>query len=126
MINHEQQTYAQKVTVWCGITNERIIGPYFFEDNNRLSVTVTGHKYRKMIEEYLLLQIQDMQNFWFPRWGNGTYSKGKYDISWSFNFPLWPQRSPDLLISFFGAILTLYLLNSFFRDKDRLFSSTDS
>ena len=49
------------------------------------------------------------------RWGNGTYDKGNYDItegslSWSFKYPVlvmfhaWPPRSPDFLISFFGAI----------------------
>ena len=36
-----------------------------------MTVTVTGHKYRKMIEDYLLLQIQDldMQNFRFQQDG---------------------------------------------------------
>ena len=33
MIIHEQPTHAQKDTVWCGIANERIIGPSFFEDD---------------------------------------------------------------------------------------------
>ena len=33
MIVHKQPTHAQKVTVWCGITSERIIGPHFLEND---------------------------------------------------------------------------------------------
>ena len=42
MIVHEQPIHAQNVTVWCGITNERMIGPYLFEDDKGLTVAVTG------------------------------------------------------------------------------------
>ena len=98
MIIHKQPTRAQKVTICCGITNERIIGPYFFEDGNELTATVTGHKYRNMIiKEYLLPQIQDldMQNFWFQQESNGTYGKGNHDITTAF---------PGRLISLFGDV----------------------
>lgn len=32
-IIHEEPLYDQRVTVWAGICGERIIGPFFFEDD---------------------------------------------------------------------------------------------
>ena len=108
---HEQPAHAHKVTVWCGITNERIIGPYFLEDDNGLTLTVTGHKCRKIIEEYILLSKLhdlDIQNFWFKQDGTTAHTAwGNHDITedsltWWFNFSLWrcpmPPRSPDFIL----------------------------
>ncbi|KAF2366556.1 Protein of unknown function DUF4817 [Trinorchestia longiramus] len=39
----EIHEHPLKVTVWCGITSSRIIGPYFFEDVD--TVTVNGNRY---------------------------------------------------------------------------------
>ena len=72
-----------------------------------MTVTVTGYKYRKISEEYLLPLIQDldMQNFCTSKMRHRTYGKGNHDISWSFNFLLWwcsiattISWSPDLFL----------------------------
>ena len=41
----------------CGITYERIIGPYFFESENGASTTVTGASYRKCIQKFSMAEI---------------------------------------------------------------------
>lgn len=41
-IVHVSELHARKVTVWCGVTSERIIRPFFFEDANENAFTVTG------------------------------------------------------------------------------------
>ena len=68
-IIHEQPHHAQKVTVWCGITSVRIIGPCFFEDLDGTTVTVKGDNFRQKIQDYLLPQLEDldMQNVCFQR-----------------------------------------------------------
>jgi hypothetical protein len=40
--------HTAKVTVWCGVSAFGIIGPYFFEENNR-TVTVTAARYQVML-----------------------------------------------------------------------------
>ena len=44
-IIHELPLHSQKVTVWCGMTCERIIGPCFFENENGATADVTGASY---------------------------------------------------------------------------------
>ena len=41
-IDHATKLHTRKVIVWCGVTSERIIGPYFLEDPDENAVTVTG------------------------------------------------------------------------------------
>ena len=39
-IIHEFPLYSQKVSFWCSMTCRRIIGPYFFENENRANATI--------------------------------------------------------------------------------------
>ena len=41
---HQRELHPVKCTVWCTITSNKIIGPYFFEDDGN-AVTVTGERY---------------------------------------------------------------------------------
>ena len=50
---HQHELHPLKVTIWCGVTSERVIGPYFFEDEDGNTVTVTGDRYREMLENFL-------------------------------------------------------------------------
>ena len=50
------------------MTSERIIGPYFFQNQNGESATVTVASYRKRIAECLIPRIQDA-NMWFQQDG---------------------------------------------------------
>ena len=106
-IIHEQSLHPQKVTVWCGITSARIIGPYFFEDDG-VTTTVTGNNYRQMLQRYLLPQLEDleMHNMWFQQDGATPHTARETMTILREAFPgkvisrsgdvSWPPRSPDL------------------------------
>jgi len=40
----ERQMHPLRYTVWCGITSEKIIGPYFFEKDEKLRSMLTAFK----------------------------------------------------------------------------------
>ena len=92
-----------KVTVWCGITATRVIGPFFLRD------TMNGERYHHMLEDFIIQEInqmnkdhvifmqdgapphyanfvQDLLNNSFP--GRWIGRRGPYD---------WPACSPDLI-----------------------------
>jgi hypothetical protein len=48
---------VQRVTVRCGVANFGVIGPYFFEDEVGLAVTVTSARYVEMLWNFLTPQI---------------------------------------------------------------------
>lgn len=50
-----------KVTVWCGLWNGGVIGPYFFENDAGERVTVNGQRYHDMLEKKLWPQLEDME-----------------------------------------------------------------
>lgn len=62
---HEVPLHSPKVTVWCGVWSERVIGPYFFEDDNNSWVTVNGVRYRAMIRDFLTTELaeNEMEHF---------------------------------------------------------------
>jgi hypothetical protein len=39
---HERPFHLAKVTVWCAISSNGVIGPYFFENDDGHAVTVTS------------------------------------------------------------------------------------
>lgn len=55
--------HATRVTVWCGVTNRGVIGPYFFEDARGNAVSVTGERYREMLTRYVLPLLRDDPRF---------------------------------------------------------------
>lgn len=105
----EAEQYPQFVTVWCGVMADKIVGPYFFEENHE-RVTVNGKRYCEMVKNFLLPQL-DAQNvslrrMWFQQDGAGGHSAkrtiallrqsfGNRVISKNAAVP-WPPRSPDL------------------------------
>ena len=54
----EQPLYPLKTTVCCGLWAGAIIGPYFFKNEANQNVTVNGNRYRTMLSEYVLPEIQ--------------------------------------------------------------------
>jgi hypothetical protein len=36
---HQQPVHSARVTVWCGVANFGVIGPYFFEDKDGCAVS---------------------------------------------------------------------------------------
>ena len=45
----QKPLHPQRVTVWCGLSAERVIGPYFFEDSAGGPITIDQHVYHKML-----------------------------------------------------------------------------
>ena len=57
----------QRMTVWCGFWYGGIIGPFFFENEQRAAVTVNGERYRVMLNEFLFPEFKEdeMDDIWF-------------------------------------------------------------
>lgn len=62
---HEKPLYSDKVTVWCAISSEAIVGPYLFEENIH-AVTICK-RYVNMIQRFPESQIQqvNLNLVWF-------------------------------------------------------------
>ncbi|KAL0868271.1 hypothetical protein ABMA27_007802 [Loxostege sticticalis] len=97
-----------KVTVWCGICVDRVIGPYFFEDAGGNAITVNGERYRTMLREFLIPSLDELglEHIWFQQDGATAHTaRDTMDlvrdafpgrvISRFGDLP-WPARSPDL------------------------------
>lgn len=105
---HEKPLHSPKVTVWCGICSERVIGPYFFEDETGATVTVNGVRYRAMIRDFLANELAEnnMEHYWFQQDGATCHSARETIDLLKPMFPRrliskngdydWPPRSPDL------------------------------
>ena len=63
----EKSTHPKRVTVWCGFGSRGIIGPFFFENEQWVAVTVSGVRYRAMLNEVLFTKFEkeDIGNIWF-------------------------------------------------------------
>ena len=72
-----------KIAVWCGCWYGGIIGPFLFENEQRVAVTVNGKRYRAMLNDFLFLKIEedDMDDIWSFQFHS--------DVSW-------PPRSSEL------------------------------
>ncbi|GFX35811.1 putative DD41D transposase [Trichonephila clavipes] len=74
----ETPLHPEKLTVWCALWAGGVICPYFFKNDEGHNVTVNGHRYRAMIT-----------NSFIPELNNR-------DIQELFGPVNWPQRSCDL------------------------------
>lgn len=106
---HEQPLHSEKVTVWCGVSAFGILGPYFFEENDR-AVTVTSQRYLEMLQNFLLAELQQLgvENnvLWFQQDGATSHTARICMAALRNMFPgrlisrhgdfNWPPRSPDL------------------------------
>ena len=71
LIIHELPFYAQKVTVWCRVCDDKIIGLFFFEDEAGETVSVNQQRYRDMKSDFFTLTVCDsgMEHFRFQQDG---------------------------------------------------------
>lgn len=114
VIDNKNQ-YYQKTNVWCGIINDKLIGPFFFRQN------LTGDTYLHFLENELTdfldnMSIQERRKLWFVHDGCPAHSarivsewlNGEFGDKWlgRNTDPRWPPRSPDLtpLDFFYGDI----------------------
>ena len=49
---HQRPLHSERLTVWCGIASFGVLGPYFFEDNEDATVTVTFKHYVAMLSNF--------------------------------------------------------------------------
>lgn len=126
---HEKPLHPLKVTVWCGICSERVIGPYFFENADGTTVTVTGERYRQMLNEFCLPKVAEfgLEHCWFQQDGATSHTAQETMEILRHQFPgrvisrfgdlNWPARSPDLTVPDF--FLWGFLKSRVYRHKLR-------
>jgi len=70
---HQKPLHSPKVTVWAAMSSRGIIGPYFFEDERGRALTVNSERYVRMLDEFLLPELQNFpgynQRTWFQQDG---------------------------------------------------------
>ncbi|GFW99043.1 transposable element Tc3 transposase [Trichonephila clavipes] len=104
----ETPLYPENLTVWCALWAGGIIGPYFFKNDEGHNVTVNGDRYRAMITNFFIPELNnhDVQELWFQQDGVTCHTAratiellkdtfGDRLIS-RFGPVNWPPRSCDL------------------------------
>lgn len=71
---HQHQAHSKKCTVWCGVMAERIIGPYFFENDAGQPEIIDGAQYRAMVEGFLRPEVGANQSLWFQQDGASAHT----------------------------------------------------
>ncbi|GFV25129.1 uncharacterized protein TNCV_591951 [Trichonephila clavipes] len=96
---------GEKLTVWCALWAGGTIGPYFFKNDEGHNVTVNGDRYRAMITNFFITELNnhDIQELWFQQDGATCHTaRATIDLlKDTFDDPLispvnWPPRSCDL------------------------------
>ncbi|GFX03730.1 HTH_Tnp_Tc3_2 domain-containing protein [Trichonephila clavipes] len=67
----ETPLHPEKLTVSCALWAGGIIGPYFFKNDEGHNVTVNGDRYRAMITNFFIPELNnhDVQELWFQQHG---------------------------------------------------------
>ena len=68
----EKSYHTQRVNVWCAIMHDRIIGSYFFENEEGVTETVNGERYRNILNIFPAPVADHMDNrneLWFQQDG---------------------------------------------------------
>ncbi|GFY23070.1 uncharacterized protein TNCV_3763101 [Trichonephila clavipes] len=112
----ETPFYPDKLTVWCALWAGGIIGPYFFKYNEGHNVTVNGDRYRAMITNFFIPELNDndVQKLWFQHDGATCHTlRATIDLLKDtfgdrlisrFGPVNWPTRSCDLTpLDFFSV-----------------------
>ncbi|GFU14487.1 uncharacterized protein TNCV_3251221 [Trichonephila clavipes] len=72
----ETPLHPEKLTVWCALWAGGIIGPYFFKNDESHNVTVNGDRYRAMITNFFIPELNnhDIQELWFQQDGTTCHT----------------------------------------------------
>ncbi|GFW34779.1 DDE_3 domain-containing protein [Trichonephila clavipes] len=104
----ETPLHPEKLTVWCALWAGGIIGPYFFKNDEGHNVTVNGDRYRAMITNFFIPELNnhDVQELWFQQDGATCHTaRATIDLlkdtfgdrlTSRFGPVNWPPRSCDL------------------------------
>ncbi|GFU82672.1 uncharacterized protein TNCV_2900131 [Trichonephila clavipes] len=95
----ETPLHPEKLTVWCALWAGGIIGPYFFKNDEGHNVTVNGDRYRAMITNFFIPELNnhDVQELWFQQ-DSATCHTARATID------LLKDTLGDRLISRFGPV----------------------
>ncbi|GFV63111.1 uncharacterized protein TNCV_1345701 [Trichonephila clavipes] len=95
----ETPLHPEKLTVWCALWAGGIIGPYFFKNDEGHNVTVNGDRYRAMIANFFISELNnhDVQELWFQQ-DSATCHTARATID------LLKDTFGDRLISRFGPV----------------------
>ncbi|GFY27969.1 transposase [Trichonephila clavipes] len=95
----ETPLHPEKLTVWCALWAGGINGPYFFKNDEGHNVTVNGDRYRAMITNFFIPELNnhDVQELWFQQDG-ATCHTARATID------LLKDTFGDRLISRFGPV----------------------
>ncbi|GFV66867.1 transposable element Tc3 transposase [Trichonephila clavipes] len=95
----ETPLHPEKLTVWRALWAGGIIGPYFFKNDEGHNVTVNGDRYRAMITNFFIPELNnhDVQELWFQKDG-ATCHTARSTIE------LLKDTFGDRLISRFGPV----------------------
>ncbi|GFX13391.1 uncharacterized protein TNCV_2191461 [Trichonephila clavipes] len=91
--------HPETLTVWCALWAGGIIGPYFFKNDEGHNITVNGDRYRAMIINFFIPELNnhDVQELWFQQDG-ATCHTARATID------LLKDTFGDHLISRFGPV----------------------
>ncbi|GFV75786.1 uncharacterized protein TNCV_1757141 [Trichonephila clavipes] len=72
----ETPLHPEKLTVWCALWAGEIIGPYFFKNDEGHNVTVNGDRYRAMITNFFIPELNNhvVQELWFQQDGTTCHT----------------------------------------------------
>ncbi|GFT83772.1 putative transposable element [Trichonephila clavipes] len=95
----ETPLHPEKLTVWYALWAGGIIGPYFFKNDEGHNVTVNGDRYRAMITNFFIPELNnhDVQELWFQQDGATCHTA-------SATIDLLKDTLGDRLISRFGPV----------------------
>ncbi|GFV82192.1 putative transposable element [Trichonephila clavipes] len=95
----ETPLHPEKLTAWCALWAGGIIGPYFFKNDEGHNVTVNGDRYRAMITNFFIPELNnhEVQELWFQQDG-ATCHTARATID------LLKDTFGDRLISRFGPV----------------------
>ena len=75
---HQKPLHSPKVTLWAAMSSRGIIGPYFFEDERGCAVTVNSERYVKMLDDFLVPELQNFSGYnqgtWFQQDGATSHT----------------------------------------------------
>ncbi|GFW20230.1 retrovirus-related Pol polyprotein from transposon 297 [Trichonephila clavipes] len=95
----ETPLHPEKLTVWCALWAGGIIGPYLFKNDEGHNVTVNGDRYRAMITNFFIPELNnhDVQELWFQQDGTTCHTARA-------TIDLFKDTFGDRLISRFGPV----------------------
>ena len=123
----EFTSHSPKINVWCGLTKDRVVGPFFFTEQ-----IVTGQSYLRMLETFAYPVLRNIDNVIFQQDGAPPHWALVVRDSLNENFPnswigrdgptAWPPRSPDVtpLDFFFWGFVKQKVVRESVRDINEL------